>query len=270
MPTARASVPASSRIRRRWSASTACSPDIRTKPRFCAVDLRGFGDSDNGPGRYDSATSAADLHQLIAHLDVGPVHLTGQDISGATVFRLATTHPETVRSLTAIEIGLPAFGLEALADVTHAGAWHIGVLAGPGIPDLLLAGRERQFLGQYAFPSLAAAPQAILDTDIEEFTRGYQRPHGWRGAAGLYQSMLREGPEIRHLAESPGLNLPVLAVGAGGGPFTATTMSQAASTAIRSVQLHGVGHYAAMEAPEQLAEAILAFVHDVDKTRSHA
>ncbi|GAA3141320.1 hypothetical protein GCM10010466_35400 [Planomonospora alba] len=55
----------------------------------------------------------------------------------------------------------------------------------------------------------------------------------------------------------------MLAVGAGGGPFTADTMSRAASTEIRSVQLDGVGHYAAMEAPEVLAKAILEFVASV-------
>jgi hypothetical protein len=70
---------------------------------------------------------------------------------------------------------------------------------------------------------------------------------GWRGAIGLYRSMLREGSELRALAETPGLT--VLAVGAGGGPFTAGTMSQATSSEISSVQLDGVGHYAAMEAP---------------------
>ena len=85
---------------------------------------------------------AEDLHLLIEQLKVGPVHLTGQDISGATVFRLATTHPEDVLSFTAIEMGLPGFGLERLADVTHGGTWHIGVLAAPGIPEMLLAGRE--------------------------------------------------------------------------------------------------------------------------------
>ena len=247
-----------------WWAFHKLIPLLAASHRVFAVDLRGFGDSGNAPGAYDSTTSADDLHQLIAHLDVGPVHLTGQDISGATVFRLATTHPESVRSLTAIEMGLPGFGLEALADVTHGGAWHIGILAAPGIPDLLLAGREQQFLGQYAFPAMTAAPQAIRDIDIDEFSRGYARPDGWRGAAGLYQSMLREGPDIRKLAASPGLHLPVLAVGAGGGSFTAATMSQAASTAIRSVQLDGVGHYAAMEAPEELAQAILSFVDEVD------
>ncbi|MGC4858664.1 alpha/beta fold hydrolase [Micromonospora sp. DT68] len=239
-------------------------PLLAVNHRVFAVDLRGFGDSDNRPGEYDSTTSAEDLHQLIAHLHVGPVHLTGQDISGATVFRLATTYPEDVLTFTAIEMGLPGFGLEMLADITHGGAWHIGVLAAPGIPELLLAGREREFLGQYAFPAMTAIPGAITDVDIDEFARTYARPEGWRGAIGLYQSMLREGPEITTLAQTRGLNVPVLAIGAGGGAFTAATMSQATSTDVRSVTLDGVGHYAAMEAPEELAKALLAFTASVD------
>ena len=229
-----------------------------------AVDLRGFGDSANEPGEYDSKTSAEDLHQLIERLDVGPVHLTGQDISGATVFRLATTHPQDVLSFTAIEMGLPGFGLEMLADITHGGAWHIGVLAAPGIPEMLLAGREREFLGQFAFPAMSATPGAITDADIEEFVRTYSRADGWRGAIGLYQSMLQEGSEIKTLAETRGLSVPVLAVGAGGGPFTAGTMSKATSTDISSVLLDGVGHYAAMEAPEALATAVLGFAESID------
>jgi pimeloyl-ACP methyl ester carboxylesterase len=248
-----------------WWAFHELIPRLAATHRVFAVDLRGFGDSDTTSGDHDSATAAADLHRLIAHLGVGPVHLTGQDISGATVFRLATTHPEDVRSLTAIEMGLPGFGLEALADVTHGGTWHIGVLAAEGIPELLLAGRERQFLGRYAFPSMTVAPQAVSAADVDEFARGYARPDGWRGAAALYRSMLREGPEIRALATSPGLHQPVLAVGAGGGPFTAATMSQAASTPIHSVQLDGVGHYVALEAPGELAEAMLSFIDGVDR-----
>lgn len=247
-----------------WWAFRKLIPLLATGHRVFAVDLRGFGDSDNKPGEYDSTTSAQDLHQLIAHLDVGPVHLTGQDISGGTVFRLAATHPRDVLSFTAIEMGLAGFGLEGLADITHGGAWHIGVLAAPGIPELLLAGREREFLGQYAFPAMTAVPTAITTTDIEEFARTYSRPDGWRGAAGLYRSMLREGAEIKTLAETRGLQVPVLAVGAGGGLFTAHTMSQVTSTDISAVSLDGVGHYAAMEAPEELAKAILGFTASVD------
>jgi pimeloyl-ACP methyl ester carboxylesterase len=76
--------------------------------------------------------------------------------------------------------------------------------------------------------------------------------------------MLQEGPDIRALAKTPGLTVPVLAVGAGGGPFTAGTMSQAAPAGVSSVSLDGVGHYAAMEAPDELAKAILDFAARVD------
>jgi pimeloyl-ACP methyl ester carboxylesterase len=76
--------------------------------------------------------------------------------------------------------------------------------------------------------------------------------------------MLREGPDIRALAKTPGLTAPVLAVGAGAGPFTAGTMSQAASAEISSVSLDGAGHYAAMEAPHELAKALLDFTASID------
>jgi pimeloyl-ACP methyl ester carboxylesterase len=248
-----------------WRAFRKLIPLLAAGHRVFAPDLRGFGDSDTAPADYDSKASAEDLHQLIEHLGLGPVHLTGQDISGATVFRLAVTHPEDVLSLTAIETGLAGFGVEKVADVTRGGAWYIGVLVAPGIPEMLLASREREFLA-HAFPSMTAVPGAVTDADIDDFARTYSRPDGWRGAIGLYRSMLREGPEVKALAESPGLTVPVLAVGAGGGPFTAGTMSKAASSGISSVQLDGVGHYAAMEAPEELAKAILGFVDGIDAT----
>jgi len=256
--------PAGPRVPETWRAFRKLIPLLAASHRVFAVDLRGFGDSGNEPGEYGSTTSAEDLHLLIAQLDAGPVHLTGQDISGATVFRLAATHPEDVLSLTAIEMGLAGFGLEMLADVTRGGTWHTGVLAAPGIPEMLLAGREREFPGQFAFPAVSATPGAVAGADIDEFARTYPRPGGWRGAAGLYQSMLREGPGIRALAKTPGLTVPVLAVGAGGGPFTADTMSQAAPGEVSSVSLDGVGHYAAMEAPDELAKALLDFAASVD------
>jgi pimeloyl-ACP methyl ester carboxylesterase len=62
--------------------------------------------------------------------------------------------------------------------------------------------------------------------------------------------------------------VPVLAVGAGGGDFTASTMSQAASGEVTSVSLDGVGHYAAMEAPDEVAKALLGFISGVDAARA--
>ncbi|MGW2091346.1 alpha/beta fold hydrolase [Promicromonospora sukumoe] len=258
-----------------WWAFHRVIPLLAERHRVFAVDLRGFGDSEAiaettaGAGAGASATAAEDLHRLIEHLGVGPVHLLGQDIAGATVFRLAATHPEAVASLTAVEMGLAGFGLEGLADVTHGGSWHVGALAAPGIPELLLTGREREFLGGWVFPTMTAVPDAVTEADVAELARTYSRPGGWRGAAGLYRSMLTEGDGLRALAQASPLTVPVLAVGSSGGPFTAGTMSQVTGGEVRSVLLDGVGHHVALEAPGALSEAMLAFLTDVDDLAHH-
>ncbi|HEY2064016.1 MAG TPA: alpha/beta hydrolase [Amycolatopsis sp.] len=241
-------------------------PLLSEHHRVFAVDLRGFGDSATAAPDHTSETAANDLSEVIAGLDVGPVHLTGQDISGATTFRVAATHPELLRSYTGIETALPGFGAETLADVAHGGAWHIGVLAAPGIPEMLLAGRERTFLADYAIPSLAANPAAFTDNDIDELVRTYARPDAFAGAAGLYRSLLSEGEEIRQLAARK-LDLPVLAV-VGRSGRTPATLRQVA-TSVAAVQIEKIGHYVAMEAPEQLAAALHSFYADVEQTGHH-
>src|SRR5258708_4118425 len=211
-----------------WRVCRKLIPLLSERHRVFAVDLRGFGDSATATGEPGSATSAEDLSELITRLDIGPVHLTGQDISGPATFRVAATHPELVRSYAAIETGLPGFGLE-----------------------MLLAGRERAFIAEYAIPSLCATPGAFTGEDIDELTRSYSRPGGFRGATGLYRSMLREGDEIRELATQK-LGMPVLAVGGGSGEFTPATLRQGAKDG-SAASLGGIGHYAAVEAPQRLA-----------------
>jgi pimeloyl-ACP methyl ester carboxylesterase len=247
-----------------WWAFRKLIPLLAGSHRVFAVDLRGFGDSAPAGDHHDSTVAAEDLHLLLGQLRAGPVHVAVQDIAGGTVFRLAATHPGDLLSFTAIEMGLAGFGLEAFADITHGGSWHIGVLAAPGIADLLFAGRERELLGQWAFPAMTAVAGSITDEDVDEFARTYARPGGWRGAAGLYRSMLAEGDQIKALAEAQPLTVPTLAIGAGGGPFTSATLSQVTRGQVTSVQLEGVGHYAVQEAPEQVADAVLRFTEAVD------
>ena len=237
-------------------------PLLATEHRAVAVDLRGFGDSSPAGPEHTSAQSADDLHRLVAELGLGPVHLVGQDVAGGVVHRLATEHPEDVRSLTAVEMGLPGFGLEALADVTHGGSWHIGALAAPGVPEMLLPGHERAFLSAW-FAGMTAVPGAVTDEDLDELVRTYARPDAWRGASGLYRSVLTEGEELRARAAAHRLTVPELADGGGGGPFTEQTMRQVADD-VTTVQLDGVGHHVALEAPERLATELLTFLRRVD------
>lgn len=217
-------------------------PLLAERHRVFAVDLRGFGDSAPAAADHDSTTAAQDIGALIEQLGVGPVHLTGQDVSGPATFRVAATRPDLVRSFTAIETGLPGFGLERLADV----AWHIRALAAPGVPQRFFEGRE---------PELVADLTPFTGDDLDTFAAAYARPDGFNGAAGLYRSMLAEGEEIRALR----LVRPVLTIGGGSGDFTAAALRNVADD-VTEVVLDGTGHYLALEAPERLAEALLAFL----------
>jgi pimeloyl-ACP methyl ester carboxylesterase len=247
-----------------WWAFRKLIPLLAQHHRVYAVDLRGFGDSSNAEGDYSTATSAEDLHQLIGDLAVGAMHVLGQDISGGVVYRLAATHPEDVLSLTAVETGLAGFGAEMLADATKGGAWYIGALVTPGIAQLLFAGREHEFIAGHLYPSYGAVAPAVTEADTTEFVRTYARPEGLRGTVGLYRSMLSEGEEMRALAATSPLSMPVLAIGSFGGPFTASALQQVSAKEISTTELAGVGHYVAQEAPDQLGESMLAFLRPLD------
>lgn len=240
-------------------------PLLAPTHRVIAVDLPGFGDSGTDAGDYTSSAAAEALHQLIVHLRLGPVHLSGQDIGGDTVFRLATGHPEDVLSLIAIETALAGFGLEKLADVAHGGAWHVGAIATPGVADFVFAGRVREYLGGMWFPFMTRNEGAVTMADIDEFTRAYSRPGAWNGPQGLYSSGLGEAEEFRDLVSSGALGVPVLAVDGMGSSSTAAGM-RAITDRVTAVLFEDVGHHVALEAPERLAREVLAFTDAVDRS----
>jgi len=246
-----------------WWAFHKLIPLLARHHRVIAVDLPGFGDSGTAADVYNSTSMADALADLIIHLDLGPVHLSGQDIGGTPAFRLAATHPSLVRSFTAIETALPGYGFEKFADVANGGIWHVGFLAAPGIPDMLLQGRMRPFLTDYAYPVMNSTPGAIDARDVAEFERVFSRDGGLRATNGVYAALLSEGTEIRALVADHKLGMPVLAIDAGSGPFTSGTMAQVAEN-VSVVTLQGVGHLVAMEAPAVLADAMLAFYQNLD------
>lgn len=261
-----------------WWAFRALVPLLAKTHHVVAVDLRGFGDSDtNDPediddpdntdaSDFDEQAFADDLHELVQHLGVGRVHLVAQDVSGGLAFRFAATHPDEVRSFTAIESSLAGFGLEALADVSAHGSWHVGFLGTPGIPSLLLPGRERELLAEWAYPMMNATDGAILPADLDEFLRTYSRPGAWRGTEGLYRSLFTDDGATTALAEASPLTVPVLTIDGANAPFTELSFRPVAAADFTAIRIDGVGHLVAQEAPAALAEALLGFMGRIDRS----
>ena len=248
-----------------WWAFRGLIPLLAGTHRVHAVDLRGFGDSSPaGPGDTEQ-DFADDLHHLVEQLGEGPVHVLGQDISGGLTFRFATTYPDDVLSVTAVESTLAGLGLESLADVNGHGSWHVGFLGAPGIPTMLLPGHERELLTGWAYPLMSATPGAVREEDLDELVRTYSRPDAWRGTEALYRAIFTDQGATKALAATSPLTVPVLTVDGPSHPFTERTFRQVSAGDVTAVHLDGVGHLVAQEAPEALAEVLLDFTAGTDR-----
>lgn len=245
-----------------WWAFRAVIPILAQTHRVIALDLRGFGDSSAGDADYSDAASAADLHRLVQHLGLGPVHLACQDLSGGPAFRFAATHPEDVLSFIGTETTFPGLGMELLADVNNGGSWHLGFYGTPGIAEMLLPGHERALL-KWAYAVMGADSRSVTEADFDELERTYSRPHAERGSAGLYGALFADHGALKALADEHPLTVPVLAIDGPNKPFTEMTLRQVASD-VTAVHIDGVGHLVAQQAPVAFADAVAEFTASID------
>lgn len=76
---------------------------------------------------------------------------------------------------------------------------------------MLLAGREKQFWGQW-MKSEMRDPSALTEADLNEYTRWLAQPGGTRTIMEVYRDAEKDGVQNKQLFEKK-LEIPVLAVG---------------------------------------------------------
>ncbi|MCB5912108.1 alpha/beta fold hydrolase [Streptomyces pinistramenti] len=226
-------------------------------------DLRGFGDSAPAATGFDTATLADDIAELMSALGFDSYRVVGEDWGAAVGYRLAARHPGHVRQLVYQEAYLAGFGWEEMthlsAERVAAGQWihHIGFFFQPDVPEMLITGRERQFIDHWM--SQEAHHVDALSADfLDEYVRCARLPGRLRAMLAVYRASLEDAELNRAAARTP-LPMPVLAVGGryamGGDP--ARQMREVA-TDVREVLLDA-GHHPAQEAPRETAEAYREF-----------
>lgn len=90
--------------------------------RAVAFDFRGHGETDwvGAGGYYHFPDYVLDLHELIAHVTDGPVHLVGHSMGGTVACLFAGTMPDRVRTLTVVEgLGPPGYAVGQAPDKMH-------------------------------------------------------------------------------------------------------------------------------------------------------
>jgi pimeloyl-ACP methyl ester carboxylesterase len=244
-----------------WHEWRKLAPLLAGRYRLVMPDLPGLGDSGRPESGYDKKTLALDLREMCDLLGLGRFHLVGHDWGGPTAFALACAAPDSVRTLTILDVTIPGIG----PDISQGGKrWHHAFHMTPDLPEALVQGREREYLTWF-YREFSWQPGAIEPSDIDEYVRCYSLPGALSSGFAYYRNIPRDKADNVAILES-GFRLPMPVLALGGGRPEARGRGEEPLESLRCIAsdvrggaLPDCGHFIAEEQPALLAARLLEF-----------
>ena len=231
--------------------------------RVVAPDYRGARHSWRPHGGYDKRTMAGDIHRLLRqHLKIEhQVVLVGHDIGLMIAYAYAQAHREEVSRLVVMDTPLPG---TVVFDRLRADprVWHFAFHNVRDLPEMLVTGRERQYLHTF-FNARIFNTTGISVDDLNIYVAAYAAPGAMRAGFEVYRAFDRDVDDNRDMLRNHGkLTIPVLAVGRAtstSGPLVEEMMREVADN-VTSLRIPGAAHWIAEENPTAFTAGLLEFL----------
>ena len=127
-----------------------------------APDYRGAGNTSRPAGGYDKRTMAPDIHTLLReHVEIRrSVIMVGHDIGVMVAYALAEMYGEDTAHLVVVDAPLPG---TAVFDELRSNRrlWHFAFHGTRDVPEMLVAGRERQYLQAFFDARASILPRSM-------------------------------------------------------------------------------------------------------------
>ena len=223
--------------------------------RTFAPDQRGYSPGARPPRRRDYAAGALvrDVLALIARIG-GPVHLVGHDWGAAVGWGVAMTKPALVRSWTAVSVPhTGAFAASMLRSSQGLKSWYMAAFQLPYLPELAARRVGGPFDRSMRRSGMTRDDVARFRTEIVEYGAlpgglGWYRGIPFTGSGGARRKV----------------TVPTTMVWSDGdfaiGRAAVDATAEWVDAPYDLVVLRGVSHWIPTQAPDALADAILARV----------
>lgn len=233
--------------------------------RTLAPDQRGYSPAATPAGRhsYRLTELVDDVVELIRQAGLGPVHLVGHDWGAGVAWAVAATHPELLRTLTAVSVPHPsAFLLSMLTSSQILQSYYMLMFQLPWLPELLIR-KEDGFFYQM-LKRTGQTPAAAL-RDIKMLQQGDTAT-----AAVNYYRALPFAIGLTPALRRP-ITVPTLQVWSDGDTAVGRRGHDLSRKFVQGpwelVVLDGVSHWIPEECPDQLAELIQTHAASTSTTR---
>jgi pimeloyl-ACP methyl ester carboxylesterase len=231
-------------------------PALAKNYTVIAPDLRGLGDSSKPASGYDGNTTAEDIYQLLSKLGFNNIYLVAHDVGVQTAYSYAAAHPNNVSKLVILEAPVIGFFPAGAEDRL----WWFSFHQAPDIPEMLTAGKEREYLSW--FYRLAYNPAAITQEAINEYVSHYSAPGGMRAGFEYYRAFPISEEQNKELAKVK-LPMPVLTLGGEYSFGSAVNDSmKLLATDVRGVIVPLSGHWIPDERPDFLIKELAKFFNE--------
>lgn len=239
-------------------------PKLSSRYTVVVPDLRGLGDSARPSDGYDSVNMSEDVAELMARLGHETYAVLGEDWGAVIGYQLAARHRDRVTALVFAEALFPGYGFEDHTALTNENVssgmhlWHLGFYFQPDVPEMLIAGHERELI-TYMIKFERSHPDTATPDAVDEYVRCYSMPGGIRAMLSIYRAMLVDAEQSRQAAQRK-LDIPVLALG--GSAFIGDRNESQMRLMAHDVTGHvfEAGHDLAEEVPDEVADVVLPFL----------
>ena len=249
-----------------WFAWRKVIPLLAPGFRIIAPDLPGQGDSDRPQSGYDTQALAVMVHGLLQQLGVTRCCMAAHDVGAWVAYPYAALFGGEVRRLVLMDAGIPGITLPDALPIAPDRAWrtwHFAFHALPDLPEMLIGGRERQYLDWF-LRRKTANPDAFSDDDIAEYLRVFTKDGGLRAGLAYYRAASLSAQQNRELSARGKLTMPVLALGADQGSIADMAAPlRAYAEDVRGGVVANCGHFIPEEQPEAAARELASFFGEV-------
>jgi pimeloyl-ACP methyl ester carboxylesterase len=174
----------------------------------------------------------------------------------------AATYPTEVRHLVLMEAPIPdasVYTFPALS-AKGPGLWWFGLFNTPRMPQILLQGREEQFVTEFFRDSVPpVVANSITREDIAIYANNLRKPSHLNAYTSYFSTISQDVSHVQQLRQKK-LSMPVLAMGADHslGAGVGKQVEQYA-THVSSVVIANSGHWLPEEHPQEVVQYLTSF-----------